>query len=116
MKRAVVAFAAGFMLLAPPVVAQTSAGFKLTETAINAGGNPRDGQRPSSASFKVSLDAIGGRAIASFLSASFHGSGGFVSSYRPPKEVLGVRFNNDFVLAWDGDPSAGTYNLYRATL
>ena len=103
--------------LAGPAAAQTGATFKLTETVVNAGGNPRDGHRPESANFRISHDAIGdGVAGGRLTSPSYRAEGGFVVAYGPSAEVLGVRFSNRTTLTWNYDPSGGTYNLYRNTL
>ena len=107
------------LLVAPCgfVSAQTSASFKLTENVVNAGGNPQGAIRPASASFKISLDAIGGAAPRGALSsASYRGDGGFAARYAPPGEVSGVRFVDKTNLTWSHEPSVGTYNLYRSTL
>jgi len=97
--------------------AQTSASFKLTEQAVNAGGHPPDASRPASASFRISLGAIGDTAGRNALSsASYRGDGGFVVRYTPPGEVQGVRFLDKVNLTWNNEPSIGSYNLYRNTL
>ena len=104
-------------VLGGSAAAQTSASFKLTEDVINAGGNPLDGNRPASASFKISHDAIGDAAIRGTLSsASYRADGGFVVRYGPVGEVHGVRFLDGTNLTWNHEPSAETYNLYRSTL
>jgi hypothetical protein len=100
-----------------PAPAQTSASFELTETAIHAGGNPLDGDRPESASFRISHDAIGdGAAGRAAASSSYRSVGGFVVRYRPAEEVLEVRFTVRTSLSFRHDPSAGTYNVYRGAL
>lgn len=86
--------------------AQSSAGYRLTEHALNSGGAP-DGSTPSSASYRLSLAAIG--EIAS-------GSAGFPSGYPAPREVAHLSFESATTLRWDPDLSAGTYNLYRESL
>jgi hypothetical protein len=97
--------------------AQTSASFKLTEHAINAGGHPLDTSRPASAGFRISHDALGDAAVRSVLSsASYRADGGFVGRYAPPGEVQGVRFLDKISLTWSHEPSSGAYNLYRNTL
>jgi len=111
---------AGLLLLAAAVVpaaAQQSASFNLEEGVLNAGGHPAGGVSPTSAGFRISLDAlgdsVGGRALSS---ASFRMAGGFASFYPPPGEVLGLRFLDSDTLEWDGEPSAGSYALYRDVL
>jgi hypothetical protein len=103
------------LLVAPwPALAQTSASFKLEEHVFNAGGHPLDGTVFTSASFKVSLDAIGDAAPGGgFSGASFHMDGGFVGWYPPPGEVPGLRFTGRDTLAWNPERSVGVYNLYR---
>jgi hypothetical protein len=103
--------------LCVPAAAQTSTSFKLTESVLNAGGNPLDGARPASASFTISYDALGDAVAGLALtSASYRAEGGFVIRYRPAGEVQGVRFTGGTSLSWDDEPSVGTYNLYRNTL
>jgi hypothetical protein len=103
------------MLLATwPVMAQSSASFNLEEHAFNAAGHPLDGTVLTSASFKVSLDAIGDAALGNTMSsASFRMDGGFVGTYRPPGEVPRLRFTAHDTLEWDPEKSVGVYNLYR---
>ena len=118
-KTTAIAFIIGWLAtaLCGSAAAQTSASFKLTENVINAGGNPLDGNRPASVSFKISHDAIGDAAIGGALSsASYRADGGFVVSYRPAGEVHGVRFLDGTNLSWNLEPSVGTYNLYRDDL
>lgn len=103
--------------LCGPASAQTSASFEVTEHDINAGGHSLDASRPTSASFRISQDAIGDAVVRSTLaSASYGGNGGFVARYAPPGEVHGVRFLDKINLIWSHEPSAGTYNLYRNAL
>ena len=47
------------LLLVFPVLAQESASYKLNEHTFNSGGNPSDGVVLTSASYKITLDAIG---------------------------------------------------------
>jgi hypothetical protein len=97
-----------------PAVAQTSASYRLEEHVFNAGGHPDDGPSPGSASFQISLDAIGeGLTGHSSSSASYQLVGGFGPVYPPPGEVTGLVFLDDTTLAWDPERSAGVYNLYR---
>ena len=111
MKRVVVLLA---FLLAFPVFAQESASYRLVEHTFNSGGNPSDGFVLTSASYKISLDAIGdsvaGRNLAS---ASYHMDGSFVMGYPPPGEVHGLYFTNFQTLVWQPEKSIGGYNLYR---
>ncbi len=103
--------------LCGPATAQTSASFKLTEQAVNSGGHPLDAARPESASYRITLGAIGDAAVrGASASASYRGDGGFVLRYAPPGEVQGVRFLDKVNFAWNNEPSIGSYNLYRNTL
>ncbi|MBP7147551.1 MAG: hypothetical protein KBD01_08395 [Acidobacteria bacterium] len=96
---------------------QSSASFKAQESELNAGGSPRDGSQPSSASFRISHDAIAGSpGLATLSSASYRAEGGFVVRYSPPGEVHTVRFEDATTLTWDHEPSSGEYNLYRGAL
>lgn len=95
-------------------LAQESPSFKLTDHVFNAGGHPRGGTILSSASYRITLDAIGEGAIGSgFNSASFRTDGGFSSAYPPPGETLGLWFADKQNLHWEPEKSVGIYNLYR---
>jgi hypothetical protein len=100
-----------------PALAQTSASYKLEEHTFNAGGHPADGTIMTSASFRMTFDAIGeGIAGGGMSSASFSMDGGFVSAFPPPGEVTNLLFTDDVTLVWDPEKSVGVYNLYRDTL
>jgi hypothetical protein len=100
--------------LAFPALAQESASYRLTEHAINAGGDPSEGVVLTSASYKITLDAIGdGVVLSGMSSASYHADSGFVPAYVPPGEVHGLQFADAQTLAWNPEPSVGVYNLYR---
>ena len=95
-------------------MAQTSAGYKLTEFTLNGGGRPANGSIASSASYRIKLDAIGDTVAATGLSsASHHLDDGFVSAYPPPGEVRNERWTGKTVLSWDPEGSVGTYEVYR---
>ena len=47
------------ILLSGAALAQQSASFRLTEHTFNAGGHPSNGTVPSSAGYRITLDAIG---------------------------------------------------------
>jgi hypothetical protein len=97
-----------------PAWAQQSASYKLTESAVNAGGRPVNGAGAASASFRVSFDAIGDAVAGGTLaSASYRLGSGFVSWFPAPGEARGLRFSDRTTLRWDPEPSVGTYNLYR---
>lgn len=107
------------LVLAPalPALAQQSTNYKLNEHVLNAGGHPDNGAALTSTSFTISLDSIGDGIVARALSSpSFRMDAGFTNTYRPPSEVQGLLFDDAQSLRWDADPSAGMYNLYRATL
>ena len=94
--------------------AQESASFKLNEHSFNAGGHPDQGTVMASASFAVSLDAIGDAvSLTGLTSASFQLDTGSVAPYPPPGEVTGLIFVDDETLQWDPEPSVGSYSLYR---
>ena len=100
-----------------PAEAQTSASYKLTEATLNNGGNPLFGAHPVSASFRITLDAVGEGVVQSgAASASFRLDAGFVGRYGPPGEVSGARFPNKTTLAWDAEPWGHRYEVYRGTL
>jgi hypothetical protein len=97
--------------------AQESASFRLKEHVLNAGGSPAGGATPGSASYRVSLDALGeGVLPRPMSSASFRLDGGFGAAYPPPGEVTGLRFLDETTLAWNPERSVGLYNLYRDLL
>jgi hypothetical protein len=115
MMRALTVFAT--LLLAFPVLAQQSASYKLTESVFNEGGHPDDSTVLTSASFRITLDAIGdGLSGVSLSSGSFRVDGGFVGSYPPPGEVQGLFFFDKDWMWWDLERSAGDYNVYRDDL
>ena len=94
--------------------AQTSASFKLEEHVFNNGGHPADGTVLGSAGYTISLDSIGDTVARTGLSsASFSMDGGFLPAYGPPGEVLELLFHDAITLAWDAEPLAEAYNLYR---
>jgi hypothetical protein len=102
------------LLLALPALAQQSSSFKLDEHVLNAGGHPANGTILTSASYEITLDAIGDMISPAVLSGpSYHLDGGFVGAYRPPGEVLELWFESSETLRWSPENSAGDYNLYR---
>lgn len=92
--------------------AQSSASFQIGNSVVNAGGHPQQGQKMQSASYQVSLDAIGDT-VWSGTSATYAASSGFTGRYRPPGEVGNLRFNAKVNLTWDYDRGLTTSNLYR---
>ena len=102
------------LVAAGPILAQESASFKLNEHSFNAGGHPDQGTVLESASFTVSLDAIGDPvSLLGLSSTSFQLDAGSVAPYPPPGEVSGLVFVDGETLNWDPEPSVGIYNLYR---
>jgi len=102
---------------ATPTRAQESASFKLKEHAFNAGGHPNQGTVFESASFRVSLDAVGDAVHGPTLSSSsFRVDGGFVAAYPPPGEVSELVFSAPTELAWNGGRAFVRFNLYRGEL
>jgi hypothetical protein len=107
-------FASAVLLLATSAAAQQSASFRMSEHTFNAGGHPSGGQVMASASFRLTYDAVGAPVVGWEMSApSFRMDASFGSSYRPPGEVAGLRFDDDVTLAWNPERSTGTYGLYR---
>ena len=105
------ALAAGFA----PALAQQSASFRIKAPVLNNGGRPLDGSSSASTSYRLRPDALGEAAVQSTAtSASFRLAGGFLQAFPPPGEVQGLRFTNATSLAWDLEPFAGSYHLYRA--
>jgi hypothetical protein len=97
--------------------AQTSASYKLREQVFNNGGEPHTASGIASASFHLKLDSIGEAAVNTGLgSASYRVDSAFVSAYRPPSEVLGLRFTNRTTLVWKPEKSTGKYELYRGAI
>jgi hypothetical protein len=92
--------------------AQSSANYRLTESVFNAGGNPSPVL--TSTGYQVTLDAVGDSVSgANLSSASYSSDAGFAALFHPPGEVLDLRFTDSTHLAWDPEPSVGSYNLYR---
>ena len=105
------------LLLATLALGQQSPSYKLSESTLNNGGDPRAGSFASSASYRIKLDALGQGIVGANLSGlSFRLDSGFVAAYPPPGEVLGLRFTppGHSTLAWDPERSAGSFNVYRA--
>ena len=102
----------GFLVWPALLMAQSSANYKIESGVINSGGNPSPVL--TSASYKVTLDAIGdAAAFMGMSSASYNSDGGFAPDYVPPGEVLNQRFTSKTVMTWNPAPSVGAYNVYR---
>ena len=111
MRRALVVVAG--LLLAVSSSAQESASHELTDHSFNAGGLTL----ATSTSYRVSIASLGEGAVESKLgSASYVMDVSFGMCYPPPGEVGGLLFTNDETLAWDAEPSVGSYNVYRGLL
>lgn len=94
--------------------AQTSTSHKLTESVLNAGGDPNGVSFAASASHRIRLDAIGQAVVLSGSgSASFHLEAGFVADYPPPGEVRNLLWTGSGALVWDPEKSTGRYEIYR---
>ena len=102
-------------LLVIPAFAQQSANFKLTEQVLNAGGHPSGGVVMASASFKVTLDALGESVVqGGMASASFRMNAGFATAYSPPPgEVVNLVFADTQTLNWSAVQGDFVYDLYR---
>ncbi len=101
--------------LAAPAWAQQSAGYRIQGAVLNAGGRPLDGSISGSASFILRPDALGEGAVSPpQTSPSFRLSAGFVQSFPAPGEVDNLILPGPTDLAWDPEPLAGHYHLYRA--
>jgi hypothetical protein len=107
------------VLCCAPALAQSSASYELEEHMLNAGGNPSHGVVLAAPSFRLSLDAVGDP-IASLggagSSASYRLEGGFATAFRPPGEVLGLRFPTHTTFTWSPERAAASYAVYRSTL
>ena len=105
------------LLVTVPVLTQESANFKIETASFNAGGRPASGVVAESASFRLSLDAIGDGVLGSGLtSAGLSLDGGLVESFSPPGEVANLRFTDATTLRWDADPSTGDYGVYQGSV
>jgi hypothetical protein len=105
------------LVFSSSVSAQTSGSYRLEERTFNAGGRPSGGLVASSASFRISLDAIGDSVGGGLLNgASYRMEGGFGAAYPPPGQVSGLIFAGKTELLWNAEGSGGEYNLYRGLL
>jgi len=101
-----------------PAGAQQSASFQLEGSTLNEGGRPANGVIAQSASFQITLDAVG-ETVPTFesLSTSFGLSGGIVGAYAPPSEVETMAFGpgagSATTVLWSPIPTAVRYDVYR---
>jgi len=112
--RGLLVLAAMGIAVLSPAVAQSSASYRLTEQALNAGGHPANGVIATSPGYRITLDAIGDGVVAPLLSGTGYAlSNGFVSTYPPPGEVSELRLVDATTLDWLPETSAEVYELYR---
>lgn len=105
------------VVLVCSVSAQESTSYKLNEHTFNAGGHPSGGIVLTSASYTISLDAVGDSVASHGLgSASYRMDGSFVAGYPPPGEIAGLSFSDVETLVWSTERSAGVYNIYRDSM
>jgi hypothetical protein len=99
-------------------LAQSSASYRLTDHALDAGGHTVRGSVLRSTGYRISLDTIADPVGRARLSGPpFRLESGFVAPYRPPGEVQNLRAKSDRVtLSWGHEPSSGSYSLYRDSL
>lgn len=102
----------------PSAWAQSSTNYQLEGTTFNEGGRPSGGQFAQSASFQITLDAVGDAVLPIAASSpSFSLSGGTAGTYSPAGEVQGVAFDQPGyapgTVSWGTIPTAVRYNLYR---
>lgn len=103
--------------LAPAVFAQESVSYQIKEHTVNAGGVPVEGVVLASASYQMTLGAVGdGVAAPQAGSASYEMGAGFVMPYPPPREVRNLRFTDTQTMEWDAESSTGTYTLFRGDI
>ena len=106
------------LILTPgAATAQESASFRLEESTLNLGGNPNGAAKAASASFSIGLDALGGNVGSRPLAGpSFRMDPSFAPAYRPPGEVLALRFADADTLSWQAERAAVGYSVYRDLL
>lgn len=108
------AVAAGLLLCSLSVRAQSSRDYTLEEHTLNSGGTASS---QASAAYRLSLTSLGESGLSEGLSGAGHRSDqGFVIRYRPPGEVHQLEFLDGTTLRWNGEPSAGTFSVYRDAL
>jgi hypothetical protein len=104
------------LLLAAPFLGHNTlpATYKLEGSVFNAGGHPAQGTMLTSGSYRMTLDALGDATGAvSLASDAWRMDASLVTTYRPPGEVLNLRFEDAVTLRWDPEPSVGFYHLYQ---
>ncbi len=98
-----------------PALAQSSASYELEQSTFRNGGST-PAAAPASASYRLSLTAIGGFGRRGLTSSSFRSDACFTCAYGPPGEVAFLDFSDGDTLSWTAAPAAGRYNLYRDRL
>ncbi|HYV20635.1 MAG TPA: hypothetical protein VFC25_16550 [Verrucomicrobiae bacterium] len=120
MRNGVRLLAAALLALAPSALfAQSSASFRIDEKALNEGGRPAQAVVSASASYRISLDAIGDSFAGLAMSGpSFRlGGGGIATAFPPPGEVNGLQILADRqTLVWSSEPASNAYNVYAGML
>jgi hypothetical protein len=101
-----------------PAPAQESASFDQREHVMHAGGRPSQGTIATSASFRVTLDAVGSPAGSrvALIGATFRSTAGFVAGLVPSWEVDNLQFLDVDSLVWSPSSGVGDYAIYRGTL
>jgi hypothetical protein len=94
--------------------AQQSTSYTLEEHTLNSGGSPAAGVSLSSASYQLTLSALGDTVAAlGMASVNYQAGAGFTAPYPPPGEVLNLLYADTSTLAWNPEASVGSYTLYR---
>jgi len=104
-----------FVILAGSSQAQSSASYELSEANLNFGGRPGTATGPGmSASYELSLDALGGGPNGSgSSSASYALHAGFVAPLGPPGNASDFYWTSHTDMHWSAGSSATSYNVYR---
>ena len=103
------------LVLAAGAFAQSSTSYQIEQGTFNNGGNPAPAL--TSTHYQMTLDAVGDGINATGLASSSYGMDtGFAPDYRPPGEVLNLRFTSKTAFTWSPETSVGKYNTYRGAL
>lgn len=106
-----------FVALSSTAVAQQSEGYRLSEYVFCAGGGPRTEGEPGSTGYRISSSMIGQQFGADEVRGSLQVHyPGYQTSWAPPVEVFGLRFDAPASLHWDAAPLADHYHVYRDPL
>ena len=106
------------LLCVSSVYAQSSASFEISQSNLNFGGRPGNTAGPgTSASFQLSLDALGGGPNSRPMSSASYGMhAGFVTANAPPGNASGLIWLNKTDMEWNAGNAAVAYNVYRDNL